>query len=287
MLDYDFLDESRLSVNVLKRIQKSEIIRSKYLLKKKRESNDSVITRSLLLRRNIFNGTLPIKYKRFAGIRGENGSLQKKKKERRRENLSRVSPLQVDRAGVDRHGTKSEGPTSGLWQRGLQQIATSGEPCNKTAKKLTRPPSGTPNSLAAAIVAIDSGDESREDATARTTLRPGDDTNADYLDRNSDSGTRIRFERFQRDSDSPPNATCERTRFAAVCIRDNAQEKWNIKKMTYFESNGQSNTNLKFTEGLTQRHIRSFSSFKYSHSIILSTRSRYVHAKTRFIFSSM
>lgn len=131
----------------------------------------------------------------------------------------------MDRTGVDRHGTKSEGPTSGLWQRGLQQIATSGEPCNKTAKKLTRPPSGTPNSSAAAIVAIDNGDESREDATAKTTLRPDDDTNADYLDRNSDSGTKIRFDRFQRDSNSSSITTYEKTRFAAVRIRDNVQEK--------------------------------------------------------------
>lgn len=101
-------------------VRKSETIaETQYFLgkkkeRKKRKRNDSAITRSaLLLRRNIFNGTLPIKYKRFAGIREENGSLQKKKR-RGEENLSRVSPLQVDRAGVDRRGTKSEGPTSGL-----------------------------------------------------------------------------------------------------------------------------------------------------------------------------
>lgn len=158
---------------------------------------------------------------------GEQGWWLFSEKKRRRKNpLSRVSPLQMDRTGVDRHGTKSEGPTSGLWQRGLQQIATSGEPCNKTAKKLTRPSSDTPNSSAAAIVAIDNGDESKED-TARTTLRPDDNTNADYLDRNSDSGTRIRFDRFQHDSNSSSITTYEKTKFA-VRIRDNIQEKWNI-----------------------------------------------------------
>lgn len=102
---------------------------------------------ALPLGHNIFNGTLPIKHKRFAGIRGKRIVSEKKRKEKKGKRsaratspppFQRVSPLQMDRAGVDRRGTKSEGPTSGLWQRGLQQIATSGEPCNKTAKKLTR-----------------------------------------------------------------------------------------------------------------------------------------------------
>ena len=46
--------------------------------------------------------------------------------------------FQMARVGSHRCWTKSQGPTSGLRQRGLQQITTPGQPADKAAKKLTR-----------------------------------------------------------------------------------------------------------------------------------------------------
>lgn len=47
--------------------------------------------------------------------------------------------FQMARVGSHRRWTKSQGPTSGLRQRGLQQITTPGQSDDKTAKKLTFP----------------------------------------------------------------------------------------------------------------------------------------------------
>jgi len=155
---------------------------------------------------------LPIKYKKALG---GNGSFQKKKEDRRR-----------DPFHMFRHCRWIELASIGTGQRVRDLLPVfDNAGFNKLpppASRVIKPqrnwhvPRPAPRILRPSSPPIDNGDESREDATARTTLRPDDNTNC-RLPR-----SKFRHEdplwRFQCDSNAPSIVTYKRTRFIAVCI---------------------------------------------------------------------